>query len=156
MHIRELVLCVVGILVAIPITQILHQFGRRIAYDQRDRFIQHLQGVLSGHAVGHIDRIGFRRHRHVDDRFRQGIRTFRHADIVAGIVGTHRQLQGSWIGNADIFRGKADDPSCHVQRIFSGFQHPGQPVNGRIGIGIAHRFMQGRDDVVVFFTLFVI
>ena len=57
---------------------------------------------------------------------------------------------------ADIFRGESDQPSRHIQRILTGLEHPRQPVDGGVGIAVAHRLVQRRDQVVVLLTGLVV
>ena len=82
--------------------------------------------------------------------------TLRNADEMTGVIGVDGDVKGVGISQADVFRRKAGDSSGDIQRILSGFQHSGQPVDGSVRIGIAHRLVQGGDDVVVFLAVTVV
>ena len=53
------------------------------------------------------------------------------------------------IGVADVLGGEAHQPPRDVERILAGFDHPRQPVDRGVGIAVAHRLVQRRDQVVV-------
>ncbi len=53
------------------------------------------------------------------------------------------------IGVADVFGREAHEPARDVQRILAGFDHAREPVDRGIGIAVAHRLVQRRDEVVV-------
>ena len=83
-------------------------------------------------------------------------RTLRHAEKMACLVGGDGLLQRAGVGQADILAGKADHTAGHIQRVFARFQHARQPVDGRIRVGVAHRLVQRRDQIIMFLALFVI
>ena len=53
------------------------------------------------------------------------------------------------IGVADVLGREAHQPPRDVQRILAGLEHARQPVDRRVGIAVAHRLVQRRDQVVV-------
>ena len=115
-----------------------------------------LHRVGFGLIVGQFHGVGFGGHGQIDHRMGQVYGTFRHANEMAGLVGRHRDLQPPGIRNAHVLAGEPDHPPGNVQGIFPGFQHPGQPVHRRIRVGIPHGFVEGGNQIVVFFPGFVI
>ena len=81
---------------------------------------------------------------------------FGHADEMACLVSGHGDHQGLAVGHADVFAGKPDQAAGYIQRVFPRLQHTGQPVDGGVYIAVAHGFVQGRDQVVMFFAVFVV
>ena len=83
-------------------------------------------------------------------------RAFRHADEVARLIRGHRQFQRAGVREPHILTGKAHHAPRYIQRGLPGLQHAGQPVHRRVGIGVAHAFVQGGDQVVVLLALFIV
>ena len=81
---------------------------------------------------------------------------FGHADEIHGITRRHAQRKRLRISQADVLDGHAHHATRDVQRVFSRFKHSTQPVKRCVGIAVPHRFMQGRDQVVVFFARLVV
>ena len=81
------------------------------------------------------------------DRLGDGELPLRGAESLIGIPGGQCHLQGPGLGHSHILAGEAHETPHHVQRILPTVQHPRQPVQG--GVRIAHRLVEGRDEVVV-------
>jgi hypothetical protein len=73
-----------------------------------------------------------------------------------GVAGGHTQRERVRFGEADVFDRHADYAAGDVERIFSGFEHASEPVEGGVGIAVANRFVQRGDDVVMLFAAFVV
>ncbi len=58
-------------------------------------------------------------------------------------------LQRLRIGEPDVLDRHAHQTAREEQRVLAGREHAGEPVQRGVGIGAAHRFVQGRDQVVV-------
>jgi hypothetical protein len=65
--------------------------------------------------------------------------------VVGGVVG---DLQRARVGQADVFPGHAHDAARQVFGVGAAVEHAAQPVQGRVRMRAAHRFVQGRDLVV--------
>ena len=66
-----------------------------------------------------------------------------------GLLRGDRDGQGLGIGEADVLGGEDDQAPRHEHHVLTRLQHPGHPVDGRVGIAAAHALDQRRDDVVV-------
>ncbi len=78
------------------------------------------------------------------------------AQEVIGVLGRIGDQDGKRVGLTDVLDRHADDAAGQIQRILAPVQHPRQPVEGGVGIGAAHRLMQGRDEVVMLLTRLVV
>ena len=141
LHGGEFIFVIMGILIAFAVANILHKRCGGVADDQRHGFGQVFQCIFSGREVGGFHSVGFRRQGHINYRFGEMDVAFRHADEAAGGEGRYGDFQGPGIGQSYVFGGKPGNPPGNIDGIFAGFQHAGQPVYGRIGIGVAHGFV---------------
>ena len=123
---------------------------------QRDGFGGGLFDIVLHVAVRGVERVGFGRYREIDDGLREREIAFRHADEIDGVARGHAEGKRVGIGEADIFDRHAHDAAGDVERIFAGFDHASEPVEGGVGIAVAHGFVQGGDQIVVFFAGFVV
>ena len=64
-------------------------------------------------------------------------------------------LHGAWVGQAYIFPSHAHDATGQVARVGAAVDHTAKPVKGGVGVGAAHRFVQGADLVVKGVAAFV-
>ena len=53
------------------------------------------------------------------------------------------------IGQSNVLRRQDDDAARDKERVFASLDHPHQPVDCRVGVGVAHRLDEGGDSVVV-------
>jgi hypothetical protein len=72
------------------------------------------------------------------------------------LLGGNGDNQRLRIGITDVFRSKADHPPRDIKGIFSGGQHPPQPVKSCIRIAAPQALMQGGNQIVMFFAVFVV
>ena len=156
LHVGQLVVRVVRILIAVAVTQILHEFGRRVADDKWNGLRKHGQCVLFGALVCDVKRVRFGRERHIDDRLGQMHAALGHAYQMARLICRDRDLERARVGKPYVLARKAGHSPCDIDRVFARFEHSRQPIDRRVGIGIAHRLVQRRDEVVVFLAVFVI
>ena len=156
LHGGEFVLGVVRIDVALAVIKLSHQAGGRVADDDGDRLRNGVEGVVLGAHVRNVAGVGFRRKRKINHRFRQMNAAFGHSDEVACLIGGDGDLQCSGIGKPHILARKTCHAPRDVEGIFPRFQHARQPIYGGIGIGIAHGFVQGGDDVVMLLARLVV
>ena len=103
-----------------------------------------------------IDGIALRRDRHVDRGLRQRGVPFRHAHEVHRVLCGDRDRQRLRIRVADVLRRESHQPARDVERILAGFEHARQPVDGGVGIAVAHGLVQRGDQVVVLFAGLVV
>ena len=156
LHVGDFVFGVVGVLIVLAVAQAFHQAGGGVAQVQRDGLGGGLLHVLLNRSVGGVKRVRFRRDRKIDDGLREGEIAFGHADEIDGVTSGHAQRERVRLGEADVFDGHADHAARDVKRIFSGFEHARQPVEGGVGIAVANRFVERGDDVVMLFAAFVV
>ena len=81
---------------------------------------------------------------------------FRHAQEMAGLVNGYGNLQGMAVRHSNVLACKTDQPSCDVEGILASLEHPAHPVYGGIRVAVAHGFVEGGDQVVMFFTVLII
>ena len=72
------------------------------------------------------------------------------------MVCRHGDLQRAGVGKPHVFAGKARHSARDVEGVFARLEHTRQPIYRGIRVGVAHRFVQGRDDVVVFLARLVV
>ena len=72
------------------------------------------------------------------------------AETVVGVLGrdglSEQRLR---VGQADILDGHAHQAAGDVERILAAVEHARKPIERRIGVRAAHRFVQRADQVVV-------
>ncbi len=78
------------------------------------------------------------------------------AQEIVGVLGRGGQQQGQGIGLADVLHRHAHQPPGDEQWVLPAVEHAGQPVEGGVRIGAAHRLMQGGDQVVVLLAVLVV
>ena len=61
-----------------------------------------------------------------------------HSDKIAGMVGVNRHPERLRVGEPNVLSRKPHDAARDIQRILARFKHPREPIDGRVGIGIAH------------------
>src|SRR6266478_8817334 len=81
---------------------------------------------------------------------------FGRAEKIEGIFRGESDGEGAGFGEADVFAGYADHAAGEIERIFAALEHTREPVEGRVGIGIADGFVQGGDKVEVLLAGFVV
>ena len=137
-----------GITVLAAVTQILHQFGRRIAQMFRHRPRLVVAHQFTRAVVRHVRSIAFRRDRQIQRNLRQRQFTFGCTKALVGFAGIERHAQCACIGKTDILHRHADQPPAEIQRISAAIEHAHQPIQRGIRRRTAHGFMQRRDLVV--------
>ena len=65
-------------------------------------------------------------------------------------------VQRGRVGQADVLAGQDDQPAGDEARVLPRLDHPGQVVQGGVGVGAAHRLDEGADHVVVLVALAVV
>ncbi len=138
-----------GVLVAFAVTETLRAFVVRVAEVARDG-----DGAAFFHVLGRIPD----RHRagvalggagDVDRRLGERQLALGQTDEDGRLHGGVRQHEGHRVGVAHVLGGADGDPPGDEARVFAGFEHPGEPVDGRVGIAAAHRLDQGAGGVVM-------
>ena len=137
------------IAIAGAIFLLLHQFRRRVEDDLGRHQRARLLGPLRCTFEGRIDGIRLRRGRHIHDSLRNGQFTLGTAEEIIGVLGGQRLDQRLRIGKAHVLNCHAHDAPDDEQRVLPRHQHPGEIVKSRIRIRTAHRFMQGRNEIVM-------
>src|SRR6266851_4784275 len=107
-------------------------------------------------AISRIDRIRLRSQRQIDHGLRQRQTTLRLPEKVHRILRGEAEIQRLRSRQSDVFHRHAHDPARAVHRVFASLEHPAQPIERRIGVGVPHTLVQRRDDVVVLLALLVV
>ena len=141
-----------SVLIPFSVSQSFHQLRRGIAKLQRDRIVCRLEDIVACLLEAHVQRIALGREGKIDGGLRQRHIAFRQTNNIHRLPGRDGDPQSLWIGKPNIFGGDADQPPSQEPRIFSGLDHPRQPIERRIGIGIANRFVKRGNQVVVLFS----
>lgn len=71
------------------------------------------------------------------------------ADELRGLKRRVGQHQRHRVGQAHVLRGVNHNAPRDETRVFPGVNHPGQPVERRVGVASAHGFDERGDGVVV-------
>ena len=145
-----------GVDVAVAVAEVLHQPGGGVADDQRDGLVEHGERVAFGCLVGGVDRVRARGEREVDDGVRQVYIAFRHPEEVARLIGREGDLEGAAVREADVLAREADQPPRDVERVLARLEHAREPVDGGVGVAVAHRLVQGGNEIIVFLAVFVV
>ena len=103
-----------GINVAFAVSRFLHEGGRSIADDKRNRFLQMMQRVFPCFNIGKLHGVGLRGHSHIDDRMGQVDGALRHPDEMTGLIGSNGHFKGPGVSNPDILTGKANNAAGNV------------------------------------------
>ncbi len=93
--------------------------------------------------------VRFRRGGEIDHQLRDRQFALGRAEPVVGVPGGERLHQRLRVGEADILDRGAGQPAQDVDRVLAAGQHARQPIERRIGIRAAQRFVQRADQVVV-------
>ncbi len=74
---------------------------------------------------------------------------FGHTDNFTGVVGRNGKVEGSGIGEADIFGSENNEATGDEAGVFATFEHFGEPVESGVGVGAADTFNESGNGVVV-------
>ena len=111
--------------------------------------------VLHGGVDRHIGGVGLRRVADQDHRVRQRDPRFRQADRLGDIDAGFHDRDQLRIGEPDVLAG-ADHQSAAGRGQVAGFEKPAEIVNGGVGIGAAHTFLKGGNDIVMLVAVLVV
>jgi hypothetical protein len=92
----------------------------------------------------------------IQRRLGQGVQPFGQANPLKGRGTGLDHHDGLGVGQADVFAGSDQHPPEDEARVLTGFHHPGQPEQGRIGIAAPQRLDEGTDRVEVGIALLVV
>ena len=73
-----------------------------------------------------------------------------------GVARGEGEVERLGRGEADVFDGHADDAAGDVHGVFAGVEHSSEPVKRGVDVAVADGFVQGGDEVVVFFAGLVV
>ena len=142
--------------VALAVVELLHELGRRIPDDEGNGLGEHGEGVLFGGLIRHVEGVGLGGEREVDDGLREVDGALGHPDEAARFKGRDGEAQRLRVGKAHVLRGKARHAAGDVDGVLARFQHPCQPIDGGVGVGVAHGLVERRDEVVVLLARLVV
>ena len=147
---------VVSVLVALAVALVGHETRGRVAEMQGHGLGGLVLDVLGDLVPGGVDGVRFRSQRQIAGGLGQGELAFGRAEEVIGLLGVERDAQRLRIGIAHVLGGEAHEPPRDVQGILAGLEHAPEPVEGAVGIRVAQRLVEGRDEVVVLLTRLVV
>ena len=139
----------VGIAIAVAVSQIIHQTRWGIADPQRNRQGSKLMNHRGRTAIRRVDRVRFRAHREVDDQLGEGEVPLRRPDEGVGRGRRVGMVQRRWIGESDVFRRESDEAAGDVPGIFPGLDHPREPVERCVWVASAEALVQRGDQIEV-------
>ena len=96
------------------------------------------------------------RAREVDGRLRERQLALGRSEEVVGVLGRQRDRERLGIGQPDVLRRHADEPPRDEEPVLARLEHPGQPVERRVGIRVAHGLVERADQVVVLLARLVV
>ncbi len=144
-----------GITVFIAVAQLFHKLGRRVAQVQWHFQRTVLGGGAQCRLEAHVHRVALWRAGQIGDRLSYCQLAFGAAEALLHLPGRQAQAEGAGIGIADIFAGHAHHAPGQVQGVATAVDHPRKPVQRAVGVGAAHRLMQGGNLVVERFAALV-
>ena len=144
------------ILIAVTVSDLLHQLGRRV----QDMLRRSQRGILFSRfprrAPRGVNAVGFRSGPEIADEFGDGKFAFRRTEAFIGIPSGDRGRERLRIGKPDIFGGKARETAQQIERILAAVEHPRRPVERGIGIRSPQRFVERADQIVMSFAVLVV
>src|SRR5256884_377612 len=155
-HVGDFFREVVGVFVAVAVAEIFHKASGGIAHMERHGIGLGFVDVVEDFAVGGVDGVGFGCERKVDGGFGEGEVAFGRTEEIEGVFGRERHGQGVGVGRPDVFAGHAHHAAREVERIFAGFDHAREPIEGGVRIGVAHGFVERGDEIEMLFPGFVV
>ena len=105
--------------------------------------------VALGLAERAVEGVALGGQRDVDGRLGQGQLALRRPHKFVSVLGRDRDDQRLRVGQPDVLRGGPHDPPGDVEWVLPGREQPGEPVERRVGLGVAQRLVEGRDQVEV-------
>ena len=131
------------ITIGVTITDIFHQFCRRIT-----QMIRHRIGRLRLHVFARpvkslINRIALWGRSQIKDCLGYRQLTLRTAQALLCLPGIDRKAQSPWVCIANVFAGHTHHAARNIEWITTAIQHTHKPIQGRIRVRTTHRFMQG-------------
>ena len=121
----------------------------RVADVQRHRFGRAFLHVGLGLVERDVGGVRLRRQRQVERRLGERQLALRRAEEVVRLLGGQRERERPRVGVADVLGREAHEPARDVERILAGVEHARHPVERGVGVGVAQRLVQRRDEVVV-------
>ena len=140
---------VVDVAITLAVTDRLHQRGDGVAEVERDGLAGRRGGVLGGGEVAALDRVRLRGARQVDRGLRERIQALGKADEVDDLGGGRGLDHRLRVGEADVLGREDAEPPRDEERVGPALDQPGQPVEPGVGVAVAQRLDQGRDQVVM-------
>ena len=147
---------IVRILVAAAIPHLPHETRHGVAQVLRHRVVASGVDVLARPAQGDVGAVRLGRGGEVHRGLGEGDGALRQPDEMDGLLGGHGYRQGHRVRHADVLRGQDDDAARDEHRVLAGLQHPGEPVDARIGVRASHGLDEGGDGVVVLVARLVV
>src|ERR1700730_4218141 len=123
---------------------------------QRHRIRFRFAHIFERVSIAYVQRIRFRRQRQIHRHLRQRQISLRRAQKIECIFRCQRHGQCSRLCNPNTPARHPYHSPRQIQGILSALQQPRQPIQRRIRIRIPHRFVQRRNQVVVFLASLVI
>ncbi len=147
---------IVGVFVSLALVELLGPGVITAAEMSRNGYGSIILDVGEGGPNGHSGGIGFFSGGQVDNGLGEWQLGFGKADKIGGVEGAGGNKEGLGVGVSDVLGGKNDHSSSDETQIFTGVDHSSQPIDCGIGVGTAHGFYEGGDNVVVLISVAVV
>lgn len=139
-------------------TQFTHEFRRCVSQMQWHCWLGPLPflDISFAHAQRIVDLTTFGRSGQVNSRLCDNTIGFGHSDQLNGIECGQCNANCMWIGQANVFAGRSHQTTADVSGIFPACHHSRAPIQCRILVGCANRFVQRRNHIVMLVSLTVV
>src|SRR6202035_2442791 len=101
-HVRNFLVEIVRVFVALTVADIFHQAGNRVAQVERNWVGLGFVNVFHNLAVGSVEGVGLGRERKIYGSLGQRKIAFRRSDEIEGFLGGERYGEGAGFGEADV------------------------------------------------------
>ena len=145
-----------GVLVSVAVMKVFHELGRGVPDGKGHREVAGFFHQGESIFQCHIGTVALGGRGQIDRRLRQRNPSFRHADLGNHLEAGIGQKQCIRIGKPHIFRCRQAQTPGNEQRVFARIDHPGQVIDGGIGVGAPDALDEGGDDIVVHLPVLVI
>ncbi len=140
---------VVRIDIALAVAELLRALVVGVA-----KLLRRAQVAVLAHVAGRSrerahDRIRLRGPRQVDRSLRQIQLRLGQPHVLERLRRRDRDHERLRVSVAHVLRGEDDHPACDEARVLARLEHRDEVVDGRVGVGAAHRLDEGGGEVVV-------
>ena len=144
------------VLIALSVSQFLHQTRRCVSEVHRHGQIRLFHHILPCFAVGRVDRVALVRGGQIDGCVRNGQIALRAAQKIVRVPCGQCNGKRPGVGVADVFGREPDHATEDVVRVFARFHHACQPIQRRVRVAVPQALVKRRNQIVVFLAALVV